>query len=267
MPRTLALKHPLDDNGLGGFPRQSQKTPAEAESTAPAPAAPVADMSRYHHPHFQRAEPGQFEGWTTYWFAPFTGREPKPEVPSAVYDDETVTREQRRELGNQYQAARTIWSQARLRVQAGPLLRQAAPLWEAWQAAQTELRQVFKGFWKTEDGRWRAQLLRLTDAEQAAKEAAAEWDEVAGKLARLTEDQIRIAGENDELRLTQVAEELGLDASEWLIGLYWDYEPNVYGHSTPLVEALTREINEQRERLREVAKLAGDVDLTHHALA
>ncbi|MGW7603193.1 hypothetical protein [Streptomyces antimycoticus] len=260
MPRTLALKHPLDDNGL---PRQQTPT----EPIAPAPAVAVADVSRYYHPHFQRAEPGRYEGWTTYWFAPFTGRESKPEMPSAVYDDKTVTREQRRELGFQYQAARTIWSQARLRLQAGPLLRQAAPLWEAWQAALSELRQVFKGFWETEDGRWRAQLLRLTDAEQAAKEAVAEWDKVAGELARLAEDQIRVAGENDELRLTQVAEELGLDASEWLIGLYWDYEPNAYRPGTPLVEDLTREIAAQRARLREVGDLAGDLDVAHRALA
>lgn len=50
------------------------------------------------------------------------------------------------------------------------------------------------------------------------------------------------------------------------VDLVWEYEPT-YGHSTPLVEDLTREINEQRERLREVAQMAGDVDLAHRALA
>ncbi|AEM88656.1 hypothetical protein [Streptomyces violaceusniger] len=259
MPRTITLKHPLDDNGL-----LCQQTPAEP--IAPAPAVAVADVSRYSHPHFQRAEPGQYEGWITYWFAPFTGREPRPEVPSAVYDDKTTTYEQRKQLSNQYRAARTVWSQARLRLLAGPLLREAGPVWEEWQTALAELRRVFKGFWETEDGRWRMQLLRLTDAEQVAKKAAVAWDQVAEKLAKLAEEQIHVAGERDELRLTTVAEELGLDASAWSVDLVWEYETS-YGHSTPLVEALTREINEQRERLRKVAQLAGDVDLAHHALA
>ncbi|MEU4898216.1 hypothetical protein AB0B12_37910 [Streptomyces sp. NPDC044780] len=255
MPRTIALKHPLD----GGLPRQ--QTPAEPTAT---PAAPVADLSRYHHPHFQRAEPGQYEGWTTYWFAPFTGREPEPKMPSAVYDDKTTTYEQRQQLRHQYQAARTVWSQARLRRQAGPLLRQAAPLWEAWQTALAELHQVFKGFWETEDGKWRAQLLRLTDAEQAAKKAAIAWDDVAEKLAKLAEEQIQVAGQRDELRLTTVAKELGLDASAWSIDLVWEYE-SAYG-ATPLVADLTRQIEAQRERLREVAHMAGQSDPARRAL-
>ncbi|MEU2855533.1 hypothetical protein [Streptomyces syringium] len=251
MPRTIALQHPLDDTGL-----PHRQTPAQP---TPAPAPAVADVARYHHPHFVRAEPGRSEGGVLYYFAPFTGREPEPEVPLAVYKDTAVTWEQSRELRNQYEAARIMWSKARLRLEAAPLLRRAAPLWEAWASTLAELRRVFGEFWSTADGQWRAQLLRLTDAERAARKAAGAWDGLAEQLAKLADAQVRVAGEYDELELGDVAREIGLDAKGWWIEHISEYEPVPYSrHDTPVVGDLNRVIEEQRERLREVAGLAGD---------
>ncbi|MFI9311576.1 hypothetical protein [Streptomyces triculaminicus] len=260
MSGTIPLKHPLDP----GLPRRQEAT----EPAPPAPAPAVADLSKYHHPHYVRSEPGQHEGWTVYTFSPFTGREPEPEIPSAVYDDKTVTWEQHRALGAQYEAARITWSKARFRLQAHPLLRQAAPLWEAWTQAQAELHATFKVFWQTPDGSWRAQLLRLTDAEQAAKKAAAAWDGLAEKLARIADEHVRAAGEWEALDLKDVAKEIGLDATQWWIDHISGYESSSYYRvrSTPLVEHVTGEIAQQRERLREVADLAGDSGLEHRAL-
>ncbi|MEV7238046.1 hypothetical protein AB0N06_30100 [Streptomyces sp. NPDC051020] len=245
MTRTIALAHELDHSGLTG------------EALPVVPAA----LSRYHHPQFVRAEPGRYEGWVTYFFAAFTGREPEPRMPLTVHDDKAVTREQRRELSSQYDAARIMWSKARLRHQAGPVLRKAVPLWQAWTAAKAELERVYKAFWETEDGRWRAQLLHLTDAENAAEAAASAWDEIAQQLAQLADDQIATAGYDDELRLTDVATELGLDASDWHIDHIGAYTNRFWGEGTPLLDVLAAQINAQRERLVEVARLAGDREL------
>ncbi|WP_424893290.1 hypothetical protein [Streptomyces sp. XH2] len=260
MPGTIPLKHPLDP----GLPHRQEAT----EPAPPAPAPAVADLSAYHHPHFVRAEPGRHEGWTVYTFAPFTGREPEPEMPRAVYEDKTVTWEQRCALSSQYEAARITWSKARFRLQAHPLLRQAAPLWEAWTQAETDLQTVFKAFWQTSDGSWRAQLLRLTDAEQAAKQAAAAWDEIAAKLAKVADEHVRAAGEWEALELKDVAKEIGLDATQWWIDHISEYESTSYyrRRETPLVDHVTGEIGKQRERLREVAELAGDSGLDHRTL-
>ncbi|MCZ4098022.1 hypothetical protein [Streptomyces sp. H39-C1] len=139
------------------------------------------------------------------------------------------------------------------------MLRKAAPLWNAWTTARGELHRVFQGFWETADGRWRAQLLSLTDAERAAKAAAAAWDEVAETLARMAADQIGAAGHDEALHLTEIAQELGLDSSAWRIDSVDAYNPASYwGRETPLVESLNDEIEKQRERLREVAGLAAE---------
>jgi hypothetical protein len=248
MTRTIALAHDLDHSGLHDGPPASPIAPA-----------PLVDTSRYDHPLFQRSEPGRYEGVVTYYFAAFTGSEPEPQTPLAAY--EVLGREQTAELGRQYEAARILWSKARLRRQAAPVLTKAAPVWEAWTAAKAELERVYTAFWETADGRWRAQLLRLTDAENAAETAAGAWDESAQQLAQLADDQIAAAGHDDELRLTTVATEFGLDASDWHIDHIGAYTNRTWGRPTPLLERLAEQINKQRERLVEVARLAGDREL------
>ncbi|MGW3698738.1 hypothetical protein ACWECR_38630 [Streptomyces sp. NPDC005056] len=243
MTRTIALAHDLDHSGLHDGP--------PASPTAPAA---LVDTSRYDHPLFQRSESGRHK--VTYYFAAFVGSEPEPQAPLAAY--KVLGREQIAELGRQYEAARILWSKARLRRQAAPVLAKAAPVWGAWTAAKAELERVYNAFWETADGRWRAQLLRLTDAENAAETAAGAWDEIAQQLAQLADDQITAAGYDDELRLTTVAIERGLDASEWHIDHIDAYTNRVWGRPTPLLDVLAAQINTQRERLVEVARLAGD---------
>ncbi|MET8788198.1 hypothetical protein [Streptomyces sp. NPDC004589] len=259
MTRVIPLAHPLDDSGLP----HRQSAPAVPQQQEATPAV-LADLARYHHPHFVRVEPGATEDWAKYYFREFTGLEALPEAPIEAYRDASVTWEQRRALAEQYQAAEIVWSKARLRRQAAPLLRQAAPLWQAWTAAHDELGSVFAQFWHTGDGHWRAQLLRLTDAEQAARTAAEAWDAHAARLAQLVDEQIAVAGEWEELRLTTVAQEIGLDASDWHIAwhnAYTDRSP-WYGDGGLLVDDLNHEIAAQRDRLTEVALLAGDTDPT-----
>ncbi|WP_434600213.1 hypothetical protein [Streptomyces sp. A5-4] len=252
MPRTIALTHSLDNSGL------PSETPATPITTVPL------DITRYHHPLFQRSEPGRYQGCTTYYFAAFTGNEPEPQTPLSAHKDKVLAWEQIGELSRQYGAARILWSKARLRRQAAPVLKKAVPLWAAWTVAQAELERVYKAFWETEDGRWRAQLLRLTDAESAAEAAAGAWEEIAQQLAQLAADQVAAAGYDDELRVTEVAQEVGLDASNWHIDHVDAYTDRFWGQPTPLLERLAQQVDTQRKRLVEVARLAGDPEAAHH---
>lgn len=253
MVELIPLKTPLDEAGLPHHrPGTTTSTPT------------VADISRYHHPLFIRSEPGRFESWMTYSFRAFTGLEEQPHMSVDAIRDTTLTREQSAELSNEYEAARVLWSKARLRRQAGPLLKRAAPLWDAWTAAHGQLVAAFRAFWTTEDGLWRAQLLRLTDAERAAQSAAETFDEIAEQLTRLAEEQIQVAGEDEDLPLSTIAKELGLDDSDWHIawhGAYTSRTSSWRGTGDRLIDLVHKEIDEQRERLHEVAELAGDRDL------
>uniref|UniRef100_UPI002F90D82F hypothetical protein n=1 Tax=Streptomyces sp. NBC_01562 TaxID=2975879 RepID=UPI002F90D82F len=258
---TIPLKTPLDDTGL---------------PHSPAPAA--SDTSRYNHSHFLGTSPGEREGWVVYTFAPFTGREPKPQFPDAAFDDKSLTWQMREPLHRQYTAAQVLWSHARFRNQAKPLLIQAAPLWAAWMTARDELVAAFEKFWSTGDGHWRAQLLRLTDAERTASKAADDWDTVAAKLAQAVADQIDLVGWEEELPLATVAQEHGLDVSGWMVHHVDDYAHPLpqylivrdgvdhWGRATPLAASAAQLIESQRERLREVAGLAGDFAPAHHPL-
>ncbi|MFE6713987.1 hypothetical protein [Streptomyces sp. NPDC057695] len=273
MTRTIPLLHPFD--GHGHLPRrpldETSRLPQDVREAAAALAAaaaepqlsPAADIARYCHPHYLRAEPAAFDT-VTFSFRAFTGREPRPEMPREAWDDPALTWEQKRELDSQYTVAESLWSQGRLRIQAAPVMRRAAPLWQAWKTAQAELRETFEVFRHTPDGMWRAQLLRLTDAERSALEAATAWDTVAEELSLLAAEQRRAATEEHELELTTVAKELDLDASGWDIHWPDDYTPRSHSwhHQTPTVRSLTTEIEQQRERLTEVARLAGDHETT-----
>ncbi|WP_332010748.1 hypothetical protein [Streptomyces uncialis] len=248
MSRTITLTHALDQSGLTS---QARSVPAGQD------VSPAADVSRYAHPNFLCSEPGA-GGFTTFSFTAFTGREPEPQTPLAVYEDRALDREHLEAIRTQYRVARILWSKARLRDRAVPVLRTAAPLWEAWEAAHTTLTAVFREFWETPDNRWRSQLLRLGDAETAALDAARAWDAVAGQLAALAEEHASAVEYEHELALTTVASEIGIDASAWLIGAVNEYGDGVWVTDTPLARQAHTEIGVQRGRLRDVADLAGD---------
>ncbi|MEW1551483.1 hypothetical protein [Streptomyces tsukubensis] len=253
--RTIALHHALDRSGLSPAP-----APA-GPGTAPEPARPVplpaADTARYHHPLFVGSAPGRYEGQTLYTFGGFTGRETRPATPGEVWRDTALTHGQRTELDRQYGAARALWSKARLRLLAVPALRKAAPLWQAVHTTRTELDEVFRAFWSTPDGMWRARILALTDAQEAAVAAAQVWDPAGEQLARLAADQMHEAGEEYELPLAEVAAGAGLDITGWGIASAYEYEEFVWRSGGPQEAAVRAEITAQRERLADVARLAG----------
>ncbi|MEU2681311.1 hypothetical protein ABZ638_30990 [Streptomyces sp. NPDC007107] len=230
---TIALARHLDSSGL---PSQTPPTPT------------------YDHPNFLRTEPGA-HGSTIFHFTRFTGSEPEPQTPLGLYDDKGLTYDQQVGIRQQYEAARVLWSHARLRRDAAPALRSAAPLWMAWRAAETQLSSVFAAFWETDDNRWRAQLLRLVDAENAARTAAEAWDEIACYLAQLVDEQVTVAGYDEALPLETVAADIGLDITDWHIDALSAYTHRMSSAPTPVRRRADQQIEAQRKQLAQVDQM------------
>lgn len=240
---------------------------AREEPVPPASAQPLPTVDDLHHPHFISATPTAYG--TKYRFNPFTGREPKPTLPyekvsHLAWDD-------LQPLYSEYDAARIMWGQAKFRCQARPALTNAVPAWQGYVRARSAMDAAFAAFWDTEDGNWRAQILRLSDAQSQALTEARRWDEVAEGLARLERDHLDEVGEMYELRLRHFASELDLDIKDWDLDHYSAYERPRYHYgswSTPLVKEVEKEVDRQKERLKEVADLSGQpaADVTDGAV-
>lgn len=249
MAQTIPLVHALDD--------------ARLSPAAPAPAgAPAVDSgARYHHPHYLLAEQVN-DHQVRFLFREFTGQEGEPSTPLEMYRDPAVTSEQCTRIARQYTAARVLWSKRRLRVQAAPLLATARLRWTAWQLAHDHMHSLFAAFSTVADTHWRAHLMRLLDAHRVARQMAGDWDDIAEQLAAVVAEQHATVDDwSDEVDLTVVAAEHGIDTTGWLIepvGVYRDTP--YYRHDTPLVARLVKEIDDQRARLADVAHLAKDHD-------
>ena len=226
-------------------------TAAQTTTTETDPLAP------YHHPHFVSIVK-ETEWGTRYNFGLFTGHEPKPEVPQAAEDDKSLTWGQRCTLSREYRAARTMWGLARFRIDLRPIATKAAPIWQEYARARKAMDAVFADFWETDDNRWRAQLLKLTDAHNAALDAARRWDKEAEELAKLQEDHQRTVGEEHEEDFRQVTPEFGIDSSGWLVLWPEEYRGTWGPKETPAVKDVRDEIKKQEERLQQVQGLAGD---------
>ncbi|MGW6016277.1 hypothetical protein [Streptomyces sp. NPDC055210] len=249
MAQTIPLVHALDD--------------ARLSPAAPACAGASAGDGgvRYHHPHYLSAEQIG-DRRVRYAFREFTGCESEPATPLELYRDPALTSEQCTRIARQYAAARVLWSQRRLRLRAAPLLATARLRWTSWQLAHEHMQSLFTAFTTLEDNRWRSHLMRLLDAHRVARQMAADWDDIAEQLAAAVADQHAVVDDwSDEVDLTVVAAEQGIDTMGWLIepaGLYAGTP--YYRTDTPLVARLVREIDEQRARLVDIAHLAADHD-------
>jgi hypothetical protein len=158
-------------------------------------------IARYHHRHFVSAQPGKRQDSYHFTFRPFTGYETRPELNVAVYDDSGVSLDDRILLAREYEAARTLWSQAKFRLHAKPAITRAQPIWQEYTRARTTMDAAYAAFGDTEDNKWRAQLLKLADTHRDVLAAAQQWDTVAEGLARLVEEvKKRIEEQTERLR-------------------------------------------------------------------
>lgn len=216
-------------------------------------------LVQYHHPHYisgtvttTRSGSMRLE----IQMRPFTGIEPEPTEPPEIWG---LDREDRELLRAEYQILRGEWAKARLRKDARPVLAQAAPVWENYRAAREAMDAEYAKFWtgEADGGKWKRQVLHLVEAQETALAAAQDWDNTAVELARLERFAIDAIS---HYRLTHAASDIGMDISTWDVRDLDDYEGDKSWGWSPrlLAQDVATEIEQQKERLKQVAELAGD---------
>lgn len=247
----------VEASGLAKGTVRSALDTTDINQEDPMTATATDVLARWHHPHFVAAKPDARGYYTRYSFRPFTGTEPKPEMPRAAWDDENLTWEDKKRLSDEYRAMEVVWGQARFKLQARPVVTKAVPVWQEYARARKAMDAVFAEFWEIEDAKWKAQTLKLADAQREALAAAQEWDDVAKGLAEFQEEHVRTVGEEDALLLRQVTPDFGINTSDWEISWLGDYEAS-YARQTPLVRDLAQVIEGQKAKLREAAAMLGE---------
>jgi 8-oxo-dGTP pyrophosphatase MutT (NUDIX family) len=248
---------PVSPSGDG----QADIPDPDQQEEEPVNATAAADLTPFHHPHFidgRRDTEYRFGTRYFFQFRPFTGSEPKPEMPDGLWN-QLSEEDDYQLLRAEYRLAYELWAKARFRRDVTSMLRAAVPVWQEYEQARNAMAAAFAAFWETSDIQWRAQILRLTDAHAQAVAAARNWDSVAASLTRAEHEHLRDVGEEHELSLRDVAAETGLDISTWEISGDYDYKRPEWHYGefvTPTVRAVREEIERQKERLKEVDELA-----------
>ena len=229
---------------------QTNENPGQEEQpVTPDPIAP------YRHRNFISVEQGP-DG-LCYKFQPFSGWEQEPQVPAAAWKDQALTWADTQRLSDEYEAASALWHRPRFLSRVTPVLKEAVPAWQAYAQARSSMDAEYAAFWETEDGRWRAQLLRLVTAHDLTLAAAEAWDRRAAYLASLYREYHDAVISRYALPLRDFAAAAGIDAAGWEIDFYHDrYPENRHGYGTPQVKAVRAAITEQQDRLRTVGELA-----------
>ena len=230
-----------------GTPLAATQPPAAEEPHDDAPTA--GPGQRYHHPHFISAE-RQSWGGIRYGFREFTGDEPEPQDPEGLYEDDSLDWEQKRQVLLEYEAARDLWHQARFCRDATAAFCAATPGWQAYVRARSAMDAAFAEFRDTEDTRWRAQVLRLGDAQDQAHRAAVGWDRTAAELRRLEHEHYLAVSTGHELSLCEVATRAGIDIDSWHLGSFY----GVYRDR--LADQVSDAISQQEGRLQKAGVLA-----------
>jgi hypothetical protein len=211
-----------------------------------------------HHPHFVSATPSHFGG-IQYEFRAFTGDEPEPQGPTWTEDlpqDEARYAEYR-ERRDEIEAAHRLWELARYRRQLEPMLRKAAAAWPAVAEAKQRVTDAYAAL-DAPPHSWEVAVKQLLDAHDHARTVVGNWDcNHAYPIAKFEGTQsfhVREYGPG----YRGMAQEIGIDASDWEIGWYTPAREGVvredYGNSPQ--DTLNREIDRQRAQLAEVASFS-----------
>lgn len=205
-------------------------------------------LAEFHHANLtaiDRVDRGPDTGMPVFRFRDFTGAEEEPYIWGTGYDAHPgLAAADRALLEAEYRQAHRLWAAARYCSQALHLIREAAPYWQryaaAWQAMETARRALHH----ISDGMWHAAVLQLTEAQDAALEAARAWDD--GAAARLA----RLPGGGDWPDLADAAAVAGIDVTGWHIATPSDYEPKSWRRESPLAERILKEIDRQRDMVQ-----------------
>jgi hypothetical protein len=211
----------------------------------------VEQGNPHHHPHLIKVTKNQF-GSIAFEFKPFTGTEPEPERPRAMWTDD-MPEAARDLLQDEYEAAYNLWNDARyvrtLKTVTAKL--SASAKWGDYAQARTAMDQAFAALDTTPNTEWNAAVSRLVAAQETAREAADAWDGIAKQIAAVHHDH-----GGSWLTWADAYKQAGIDATGWDVQDHYAYT-STYSSRTPLVEKLQVAIDEQRDHLSTVASLIG----------
>ncbi|MEU1918360.1 hypothetical protein [Streptomyces massasporeus] len=203
-------------------------------------------------------------GWgLRFEFAPFTGREQAPTMPSSRYDDprlkyvpESENRAEHRLrevadhiLGELYDQAYREWKDAAHVADLRMVVKDAPGRWRAYEREAKALESAYAYLRTAQAGaEWPSAISRLVDAQDRARAAASAFDERALEIAQVHERHLY----SDLTHAQALTKACHSDAAEWHVGS--SYEGY---YSDFLVEDLERRIKEQDAHVAKVARLSG----------
>ncbi|MFB7867716.1 hypothetical protein [Streptomyces sp. NPDC056069] len=210
---------------------------------------------------------------------PFTGREARPVPPHAFYEDpglipvsgsqdaaEHDLREKAQHvLDDVYERADGEWRNAAYVADLKDHLRDTPALWAAYQAAASDLETAYSYLSNPDAGReWHAAIFRLVAAQNQAKTTAAAFDARAELIAQ-THRRHLYADRSPTSALTAAG--YPETAKDWHIADADDYSRGhhfAWSSAVPLLETVSRLIEQQDSNVAKVARLAGEVASLPH---
>jgi hypothetical protein len=238
-------------------------------------AAEMDEIFERLQPHLpsylRKVEPSPSGYGLRFEFAPFTGREKAPTVPSAQYDDPRLTyvsqrddpaEHQLREAAKQildelYEQARDEWKDAAYVAALKLAVKDAPDRWRTYERETKALESAYAYLRSPEAAQeWPSAISRLVDAQDRARTAAVAFDERAEEIAAV-HDKYLHADLGHVAALTRAGYP---EAADWDIAMadYHGYS-HFSEHNTdvPLRERVRRLIAQQDAHVAKVGRLSG----------
>ncbi|MDQ0605526.1 hypothetical protein QF037_009959 [Streptomyces canus] len=275
MASTIALRKPLDDNGLPHHDPTPPPALVTETSTAggckfqitPEGMTEIFERLRpYLPPYLKRVQHSTYA--LRFEFAPFTGRESDPSTPDTHTDpklaygsDDKAERALRRAargiLDDLYEQARQQWRDAAYVADLQQTVKDTGARWQAYERENKALESAYD-YLRTPAAAtdWPSALSRLVDAQERALAAASAFDDRAWEIARVHDKHLYAdLGHHAALARAGYPE-----ATDWHITLAEDYGSRYYSEwSTcmPLTERVRRLISQQDTHVTKVGRLSG----------
>jgi hypothetical protein len=220
-------------------------------------------LAPYLPSSLQKVEPHPYGFGLRFTFAPFTGREERPSIPAAYYEDlrlrhvresQDPTEHRLRRaadtiLGDIYEAAAAKWKDAAYVAALKAVVQDAPQRWDAYEREARELESAYAYLRTPEAAReWPAAVSRLIDAQDRTRAAADAFEVRARDIAQVHSKHL----------YADLGHNAALEAAGYPEGRTWHIGDAFEGHySNSLTEKVSRCIREQEDHLAKVSRLTG----------
>ncbi|GAA3163593.1 hypothetical protein [Streptomyces ramulosus] len=208
----------------------------------------------------------------SFTFAPFTGREQRPAMPSTHDDpklsyvsepddpgEHRIREAARRILFEMYHQAREAWDDAAYIASLKKAAASAGALWTNYEQALEDLSLRYEYLRDPNAAaEWRSALSRLIDAQDSAMVTAVAFDECAEKIANARRRHPYTAMERDAALVAAGYP----DAKDWHIAYTGEYGERRFvdlAARPPLEERVRRLVDEQDAHVLKISRLTGAV--------